>query len=642
MMQCCQQLNELGGNGKKENIMTLLLKNMWRSVLSGRSLNSSLRSRSFTSDMTEMSLSQSPDVVMTSIKTALSAADVLHAVQTNLAVMNHKHMLQAFRCLFNLQRACKIPGEIDHLVKDPTFGVLCQNFKKQARALDVNEAIEATKVLTYLKVPADSVVVQTMLQLIKTNINMISLRQIMFMDFLLTRFDTKNHLVDALKLALPLAFQIHLPIEIDNQDLSLLRDMLSYACSHDLPERCINNIVTGLLLHDQAIDAQIAKSIIWSLCQANCTEQLYPTRVQLLHICYDILTQRLNQLTYDEVLSTVARIKGRILEKHPEYYHEQLMDAVAQYMVKNKVNFEKSLLVARILSRTAHTNLGLVEYLCNLAASNSATLATCRTNILLGFINCLSNNNYEPEQMQWKEIQRQISKNPVLDGKNNALPWAKICLELASLGHYEDKLLTKVFSKTYFDDFHIRDTNMLDYLQLLTLHEAVRTFYSDKYGLPTEVLEKAKSIYPAHALTDQLEDHLAQGLGGAQYVVRNVLLPNGFVADCLICLQNGYPVQMPICSGDLKVPIGYLNLPAGSIVVCVMNFAPSCFSMNSNRLRGTFRLVLDILEKQGYATVPININEWLSAPPHERTQYLIREVGYKCGEIGLKLSTCSS
>lgn len=182
----------------------------------------------------------------------------------------------------------------------------------------------------------------------------------------------------------------------------------------------------------------------------------------------------------------------------------------------------------------AHTHLRLVEYLCNLAASNSNTLATCRTNILLGFINCLSNNNYEPEQTQWREIQRQISKNPVLDGKNNALPWAKICLELASLGHYEDKLLAKVFSKTYFDDFHIRDTNMLDYLQLLTLHEAVRTFYSDKYGLPTEVLEKAKSIYPAHTLTDQLEDHLAQGLGGAQYVVRNVLLPNGFVAGKLL------------------------------------------------------------------------------------------------------------
>lgn len=197
---------------------------------------------------------------------------------------------------------------------------------------------------------------------------MINLRQIMFLDFLLTRFDSKNHLVDALKLALPLAFQIHLPMEIDSQDLFLLRDMLAYCCTHDLPDRCINNVVTGLLLHDQAIDAQVAKSIIWSLCQVNCTEAIYPTRVQLLHISYDILTQRLDQLSYDEVLRTAARIKGRILEKHSEYYHEQLMDGIAKYVVKNKVDFEKGLLVARILSRIVSISYIIIYSICQVGA----------------------------------------------------------------------------------------------------------------------------------------------------------------------------------------------------------------------------------------------------------------------------------
>lgn len=72
--------------------------------------------------------------------------------------------------------------------------------------------------------------------------------------------------------------------------------------------------------------------------------------------------------------------------------------------------------------------------------------------------------------------------------------------------------------------------------------------------------------------------------------------------------------------------------------VCIMNFNQGCFSMNSNRLRGTFRLILDILEKQGYAAVSLNINEFMTTPTHERTPYLMREIGYKCGEIGLKLS----
>lgn len=57
-----------------------------------------------------------------------------------------------------------------------------------------------------------------------------------------------------------------------------------------------------------------------------------------------------------------------------------------------------------------------------------------------------------------------------------------------------------------------------------------------------------------------------------------------------------------------------------------MNFNHGCFSMNSNRLRGTFRLVLDIVEKLGYVAVGVNTHEWLHAPAHERAPYLVREV----------------
>lgn len=256
----------------------------------------------------------------------------------------------------------RINIESEKLIKDPAFGVLCQNFNKHARALEVGEIIEAIKVLSYLKVPVDSLLIQTLLQMIRGNINLLNIQQIIFLDFLLSQFDGKNHLVDALKLAMPLAFQIHLPLELDSQDLPLLRDMFIFACSHELPDRCINNIVTCLLLHDQSINAQVANSIIWALCQVNCTEEIFPTRVQLLHICCDILTQNLNNLSYDEVLRTAAKLKGRILEKHPEYYHQQLMDAIADYVVYNKVDFEKGLLIARVLSRIV-SRLTLIEYL---------------------------------------------------------------------------------------------------------------------------------------------------------------------------------------------------------------------------------------------------------------------------------------
>ncbi|CAH2044861.1 unnamed protein product, partial [Iphiclides podalirius] len=609
--------------------MAQILKNVWRNVLSGSSLGkTSFKSASFTTSLSEVTRVRTQDVIMASIKAAPTPENILATVQQHLPVMTHKHLLQALRSLFELQKS----GKFDHsesLIKDPAFGVLCQNFKKHARALDVNEAVEAVKVLSYLKVPSDSLIVQTMLQLIRSDINLLNIRQIMFLDFVLDRFDSKNHLVDVLKLALPLAFQIHLPLELDNDDLPLLKDMLTYCCHHDLPDRCVNNVVTGLLLHDQAIDAQTAKSIVWSLCQINCTEQLFPTRLQLLHICFDILSQRIDELPYSDVLRTIAKVKGRVLEKHPEYYHELLLDSAADYVIRNNVDFDNALLVARVLSRVAHTHLGLMEYLCNLATRSPNHLAGVRTNILFSFINCLSNNNYTPDGDKWETIRRDLSENPILKATNAALPWTKVCLELASLGHYEDKLLNRIFSEEFLEDYLSREKNVLDLLQLLTLHEAVNAFHSTEYKLPARVLEKAKAAYPVHAITDHVRECMARAIGGEEYVAKNVVLPSGVVADLFMSLKNGNPVQLPkLALEGGRIPIEEIKLPSGSMPVCILIFNQGCYSMNSNRLRGAFRLVLDTLERQGFAAVPLNVTEWLKAPPHERVPYLLRESKY--------------
>lgn len=101
---------------------------------------------------------------------------------------------------------------------------------------------------------------------------------------------------------------------------------------------------------------------------------------------------------------------------------------------------------------------------------------------------------------------------------------------MAALGFYEDKILARVFSTDFLDDYLARDNNILDYLQLLTLYEAVKSFHSDKYTMPQGILDKAKELYPVNKYSDALEAALARGLGGAEYVVKNVTLPCGINA----------------------------------------------------------------------------------------------------------------
>jgi hypothetical protein len=164
------------------------------------------------------------------------------------------------------------------------------------------------------------------------------------------------------------------------------------------------------------------------------------------------------------------------------------------------------------------------------AAATPNLLSNARTNILFGFINCLANNNYTPSPDQWNELKKQISMNPVLEGNNTALPWTKACLEMASLHYYEDKILKKVFSKEFLDEYLSRDNNTLDLLQLLTLDQAVKCFHTTEYSLPPDILEMAKSRYPVHNVSEQLELSLARGIGGREYFAKHVALPNGFVA----------------------------------------------------------------------------------------------------------------
>ena len=178
----------------------------------------------------------------------------------------------------------------------------------------------------------------------------------------------------------------------------------------------------------------------------------------------------------------------------------------------------------------------MIEYLCKKAIADPELLSNARTNILFGFINCLSNNNFTLESDQWLEIKRQISKNPILNCTNAALPWTKVCLELASLGHYEDKVLEKIFSKEFLDEYLARENNTLDYIQLLTLNEAVTSLHKASYNLPDEILDKAKIMYPIHALSGVVVEHLALGLGGNEFVARNVVLPSGLISGLYILL----------------------------------------------------------------------------------------------------------
>lgn len=117
--------------------MAQILKNVWRNVLSGSSFTKTpFKATNFTTScklfikfciyqrciillsiknirlcnflVSEVGWVRSTDTIMSTIKSAPTPENILATVQQHLPLMTHKHLLQALRSLFELQKSGKL------------------------------------------------------------------------------------------------------------------------------------------------------------------------------------------------------------------------------------------------------------------------------------------------------------------------------------------------------------------------------------------------------------------------------------------------------------------------------------------------------------------------------------------------------
>lgn len=202
-------------------------------------------------------------------------------------------------------RSTSIPNK--HILRNPDFEHLCRNLKHVARQLDVNDTIEAMKILNYVGVPPNSDISMTLLHLVRHQINDISLGQIVFLEFLLSRF-ASTPLVDALRIALPMLLQIQLATKLDRDNAAQLCDLLQFATRNPLSEQACTSIVVALTLHGTELSLDQARSVVWSL--ADLAQPFGDPHERLLHNCLDVLCDSLLRLPFDMVETTLTKMTG--------------------------------------------------------------------------------------------------------------------------------------------------------------------------------------------------------------------------------------------------------------------------------------------------------------------------------------------
>lgn len=178
--------------------------------------------------------------------------------------------------------------------------------------MKTNDIIEMLKVFTYFKIPTNSILTQSLLQMIRTTINEISLRDIIFIVFLLKKMDS-TPLRDALLIALPLVFQAQLPTKLDSEDIVLLTWSLRFANENNINNPIIQDTILKSLRKYENLDIRTAWSIFHSLCY---TSHLSPTAFDILFEVQKILIANAKQLNVQEIIKILEKLVFATIKKY--------------------------------------------------------------------------------------------------------------------------------------------------------------------------------------------------------------------------------------------------------------------------------------------------------------------------------------
>lgn len=215
----------------------------------------------------------------------------------------------------------------------------------QAGSIETNDTLEALKVVSYVGVSSNSTIVQVLLQLLKHDINSLGLRQIIFLDFLLSHLDS-SPLTEALKIALPIVFEINLPIKMETDNVAQLTEYLFYLSRNGSKEEILRRVVE-LLLTFPNFDVKTAKSIIWSICDLDFNEMFRP----LLKKAIDCIMIQIDELDFNDLEVTLSKMLRRYTRRFNYFYNEAFFDTCANCLIDQDLGFDKAIYLMRKLNR---------------------------------------------------------------------------------------------------------------------------------------------------------------------------------------------------------------------------------------------------------------------------------------------------
>lgn len=540
---------------------------------------------------------------------------------------------QTIACLRAIFQHQKPEGRIiksPDIVKHPVFGHLCENLRQNARSLSLNDTIDSLKILSFLGIQPNSRIMTSLLSLIRFQINDVTLAHLVFLDVLLKKME-KTPLVEALSIALPMIFQIQLPLKIDRENIRELNDCLTFATRNHVSDQAKTSVVTALTLHGEDLTALEAAYTLRLMCDLKPYNQGYD---KLILNCFGVLNKNFHDLYFSTIDSILSKVVDRYSFYNAIYYNEEFMQKCAEFVIKNEMDVQKVLALLKKFNKLSFVNIELLDYLLSKLALDPKMLEDATPGYILTLVGALSTANYVPSE--WKIVKKHVLRNPIFENQRVDLPWLKFVLDLLVLDVWRPDLIERIFQPAFLRQYFARENNQLDYCLLLTLYQVVNTLKKDEYMGP---LPGDKYLIKAEELSVNDDQLLAPSL---KYIYSNFSILSkartrlGHSIEHVIVLDQGNHPAEPSLSSDFTVedPTHSQTVEdlqeKGFKLLAVVRPPKSQYIHNFDRMKGIFVLKLKTLEE----ILPVALvsgRVWIDLHENEKIPYLDQVIREKLG-----------
>ncbi|XP_012139165.1 uncharacterized protein LOC100875267 isoform X2 [Megachile rotundata] len=522
----------------------------------------------------------------------------------------------------------------DALIKDETlskqkirnseeFVHMCQLIPSGIRSLPINDLVAVLHTLLLLNVSVHSSLVQSLLQLVRVQVNDLSVGQIMLLYNVLKEYssttENKVPLTESICIALPKVFQQRAQFELNDQSYNLIQALKFSCIIHDTETKLY--IINILCRHD--IKPKDMKDVFRALCTLR---KWNPVSSRLLFKVKNKIRTNCQYLEFMEIQSLLSLVSNKVVKGNIEFYSEEMVDALCNAVLNNNTTFMECTLILKYLNKMRHGNVDLLDYLSSILLKNRSVLDQCTTSSIDHFMKSLIIANYKPPN--WESIQTLLLDfvksydYPLSDA-------ASVAFRLLSLDCYCPELIEKVF--VIYETHYLKVTNKYTMLNVLKLYWCIRLLYPEYTGpmINETILDKTYTYNMRNRDPSFLES-LERAVGDAKYIKSDLKTKSGELIDHVIVIQpNGLPLDIRNYK-DIKC-VDELAVPSECSKILLFLFPRMAYCINKGNILSTVLLPLKAIETmKGYYVILINPYLWETLSYGEKISYLQRAIQSKC------------